>query len=117
MPNDAHAATPDVVEAMWASIQHGVHNRLSLKQAYRQFAMGQDPSETEEEFEARWRSDGRPLLLEMKAEEDRWLAMTDEERETTMQETATRHGLELTPHVRALTLQMRQGRVDLLRDL
>lgn len=113
----AVAIAPDTVEALWASIQYGVQNSLSLKQAYRQFAMGQDPSETEEEFEARWRSDGRPLLLEMKAEEDRWLAMTDEERETTMQETATRHGLELTPHVKALALEMRKGRVDLLRDL
>lgn len=115
--SNAHAATPDIIEAMWASIQHGVHNRLSLKEAYRLFAMGQDPNETEEEFEARWQTYGRPMLLDMKAEEDRWIAMTDEERENVMEETAARHGVELTPDVRALTLQMRQGRVDLLRDL
>ena len=53
----------------------------------------------------------------MKAEEDHWLSMTDEERETTMQETAERHNLELTPNLKTLILEMRKGRVDLLRDV
>ena len=115
--SDATAISRDTVQALWASIEYGVQNSLSLKQAYRQFAMGQDASETEEEFEARWEAQGRPLLLQMKAEEDHWLAMTDEEREATMQETAARHNLELTPKLKTLILEMRKGRVDLLRDV
>lgn len=111
------APATDLLEAMWASILHGAQNSLSLKEAYRRFAMGQDPNETEAEFEVRWEAEGRPYLRQMKAEEERWLAMTDAERDEVMEATSVRHGVQLTPAIKALTLEMRKGRVDLLRDV
>lgn len=117
MSNAPATLQPDTLDALWVSIQYGVQNNLSIKQAYRQFAMGQDPSETEEEFETRWQAEGIPLLRQMRAEEDRWLAMTDADRESAMNATATRHGAELTPELKELTLEIRKGRAGLLRNV
>ena len=96
----------DFHDTVMACAEHSRTQNHSYKEACRYFSSAIDPSETEEEFDQTWEKELKPMQSAMKAHNERTVAMTDEERADFVDTQATERGIELTPALRQLGLEM-----------